>query len=160
MLLVLPISSKNRQREKAAFSSSSYVVKFILFGAVAGPFVSAFFGVTTLFITGFLPSSKYLFTLLTWWTGDGVGVLVLTPTIVAFWLKSKRGLKSKIQIESLAYLLSLIFVAFWCLKFDPAIDEIKIPLYFLAPILIGASFRLGQRDTSAIMHHSINQLRN
>ena len=54
---------------KNPFGKGIDIIKFILFGALLGPAVSALFSATALCTSGFLPWDSYGYTLLTWWTG-------------------------------------------------------------------------------------------
>lgn len=56
---------------------------FMLGGPVAASF-SATVGVITLCINGLVPVSNYVYSWLTWWTGDTIGVLIATPFVFIF----------------------------------------------------------------------------
>jgi integral membrane sensor domain MASE1 len=60
---------------------------FIILAVILGPAVSALFGVSSLALMGFLPWSDYTSVLITWWTGDGVGALLLAPLILSWYEK-------------------------------------------------------------------------
>jgi diguanylate cyclase (GGDEF)-like protein/PAS domain S-box-containing protein len=46
--------------------------------------IGASLGVTTLFLTGILPTGSYGFSWWTWWIGDAIGVLVGTPLVLTW----------------------------------------------------------------------------
>ena len=132
---------------KNPFGNSSNIMRFIVFGAVAGPAVSAIFGVTTLCIAGFLPWDAFPFTLLTWWTGDGVGALVIAPVMITWVAQGKKAFLANRKSELVAFLLILLATGAFCLNFLPLPSSVNLPLFSLAPILIWSAFRLGQRIT-------------
>lgn len=117
---------------------------FILFAVVLGPFVSALFGVSSLAITGFLNWDQYATVLVTWWTGDGVGVLLLTPLILAWYEKVVLGIDDTAVWKTAS--LTLISAILACTQFG--LVETPQWLYLLnyafAPILLIASLYFGQ----------------
>jgi integral membrane sensor domain MASE1 len=113
-------------------------VRFIVYGALCGPAISALFGVTSLCLASFVPWSQYLHALVTWWTGDGVGVLILTPILLA-WMTNKRTLR--IGLEGFAFTLLLLGMSAYCLELFPLADSFHLPLFTLAPLLMWSVFR-------------------
>ncbi len=66
-----------------AFDGSLNAFKFVGISA-ASCVTAATFGVTSLCLAGSVPWAKYVYTWLTWWSGDLGGVLVLTPFAIAW----------------------------------------------------------------------------
>ncbi len=92
------------------FSSLRAFGVFLLFGVFLGPVVSALFGVTSLVTLGFIEWPLYLITLMTWWTGDGVGALLIAPLIIAFFSEREKHVGS-----SPAWLRYVVLLAcFFC----------------------------------------------
>ena len=129
------------------FRRSVDVAKFILFGVLLGPAVSATFGVTALCMAGFLAWNAHAYAWLTWWTGDGVGVLTLTPALVVWATSSWRSVFSFRPWEKLAFLLLLLVgsMGFWngWLVSRP----VHLSLFVITSLLLWAAFRLGRRLT-------------
>jgi two-component sensor histidine kinase/integral membrane sensor domain MASE1 len=141
---------------KNPFARSADFVKFIAFGAMAGPAVSAIFGVTALCVAGFVPWDVYGYTLLTWWTGDGVGALVIAPAIIVWLAERKKTIPRNRIIELAAFSVILTGTAIFCLGLLPLKGLIHIPLFSLATILIWSAFRFGQGVTfSAVLLISV-----
>ncbi len=67
------------------------VVKFLLLGGPIGCVISSTWGVTSLLIGDFIPGADYPFSWWTWWVGDTIGVLIVTP-IVLIWTGRPRKL--------------------------------------------------------------------
>ncbi len=132
---------------KNPFRKSADVIKFLILGAMAGPAVSAAFGVTALCITGFLPWADYLYALITWWTGDSIGVLIFAPLIITWRAESRKATLAEHPFELTSFALILIVTGAYCLNLFPMQGLINIPLFSLAPILIWSAFRLGQEAT-------------
>lgn len=132
---------------KNPFTRSNHIIKFIVFGVIAGPAISAVFGVTSLCIAGIIQWSNYLYTLITWWTGDGVGALVIAPALIAWFLNVKEESWKTHIFESTLFWIILIIISAYCLQLIPIKMIFHLPMFSLAPILIWSSFRLGQRVT-------------
>ena len=119
------------------FGRAADVIRFILFGAVLGSGVSALFGVTALGLAGFVPGPRYLFSLTTWWTGDAVGVLVITPMLWV-WQAGWRGCRFGREELLFAVLLPTASLASW--RLVPG-----VPGLVVLPLLLWAVFRFDRR---------------
>jgi diguanylate cyclase (GGDEF)-like protein len=119
---------------------------FVILAVILGPAVSALFGVSSLALMGFLPWSDYTSVLITWWTGDGVGALLLAPLILSWYEKyTKKTLqpavwKTFILIGGGTFLACILFgmieVPYWLFLLS----------YAAAPILLITSLYLGQAN--------------
>ncbi len=58
------------------------IVRFLVLGGPVSCVVSASFGITTLFMLGFVSPENFLPSWGKWWVGDTVGALVFTPIII------------------------------------------------------------------------------
>ncbi|MCB5911846.1 MASE1 domain-containing protein [Streptomyces sp. SF28] len=58
-------------------------VALVVLGAFAGMLISATLGTGTLLISGKLPASGFWPTWSAWWTGDAMGVLIVTPLLLS-----------------------------------------------------------------------------
>ena len=59
------------------------VLRLIVVGGLAGTAISATLGTTILFLSGVNPWSRFGAAWLMWWFGDAMGVLIITPAILA-----------------------------------------------------------------------------
>jgi integral membrane sensor domain MASE1 len=85
--------------------------EIIQFLALGGPFsclISASVGLTTLYLTGTLPAISYAFSWWTWWVGDTIGVLIVTP-LVLIWMGAPREVWRR-RSSTVALPLCLAFV--------------------------------------------------
>ncbi|MGA1133087.1 MAG: EAL domain-containing protein [Prochlorotrichaceae cyanobacterium] len=126
------------------FNRFRHVCSFIVHGAIVGSLISAFWGVTSLCATGFLPWDQYLSVLLTWWTGDGVGVLILTPVLLS-WMNRPQNehIGLAVRLETIVYLSLITCTTFYSLL--PY--RIHIDLLILLPLSMWSIFRLNQEIT-------------
>lgn len=119
------------------FDSARNVANFLLYGAGLGSAVSALCGVTALSLTGFIPWPNYSTALVTWWTGDGVGVILLTPLLLA-WRSGWRN--CRFGWEELAFAVGLIPVSYTVLRLVP-----DVPGLVILPAFLWVIFRFDRR---------------
>ena len=117
------------------------VMKLIVFGAVLGAGLSALFGVTALSLAGFVSWHDYVFSFATWWTGDGVGVLVIAPLLLA-WREGWRGCRC--GREELLFAVLLPTASLGSLQLFP-----EVPGLVILPLLLWAVFRFERRVLTA-----------
>ncbi|MEU8030952.1 MASE1 domain-containing protein [Streptomyces sp. NPDC049099] len=107
----------------------------IFLGAFTGMLVSATTGSGTLVLAGALSTADFWPTWSVWWTGDAMGVLVVTPVLLV--LRSARLPKDAPPArwaEGLLLLVATVGVGF--------LETSRTPLLFLGfPLLIWAAFR-------------------
>jgi len=121
---------------------SSHVMQFFLFGCLGGPAISALFGVSSLSAAGLVESSRYFFTFMTWWTGDAVGVLVITPLILSFFFKDTGSALS--WPKRIAYFLVLLLVVQLCIRPLNSKDAM-LPFFAIVLVLIWSVFKDSRR---------------
>ncbi|MCU7936435.1 MAG: EAL domain-containing protein [Candidatus Thiodiazotropha sp. (ex Dulcina madagascariensis)] len=127
------------------FRQTSHVFNFVLYGALIGSLISALFGVTGLAVSGFITWDSYLDVFVTWWTGDGVGVLIITPVLLSL---INRHESTPFTLEHLAYAVTLcIGIAFGLGLITPIAGHSG--LFVLMPIVMWSVFRLDIRTTFA-----------
>jgi PAS domain S-box-containing protein len=115
------------------------VFALIVLAGVVSTAVSATNGVTTLWISGDVPSSSLGSDWLLWWIGDAMGALIVAPLLLVWstapWRRLSRGrqLEGLVLLFVLAGLSSLVFLGgFW-----------RYP-HLLFPLLVWATLRFRQ----------------
>ncbi len=125
---------------------------FIALAVLAGPAVSALFGVTSLAAMGFLAWSDYLPTLITWWTGDGVGALLIAPLIIAWHERYRSEATHFISWKAALLISASICLAYVLFRLVQVPHWIYLTSYAIAPMLLIYSLFLGQAKCfSALM---------
>ena len=121
------------------------VVAFVGIGAVGGGLVSAVFGVGALVGLGFVPMDAASVTFITWWTGDGVGVLLFAPMLLAW---RRRSWSSwPLRRRRMAHVVG---VGAWVvpgLGFGllPVPDVVVMAMVVVSPMLLWLALDLGRR---------------
>ncbi|MFH8337864.1 MASE1 domain-containing protein [Streptomyces sp. AM6-12] len=107
----------------------------IFLGAFAGMLVSATAGSGTLVLTGALGPDRFWPTWWVWWTGDAMGVLVVTPVLLVL----RRAWPPRPVVPARWAEVLLLLAATACVG---VVDTGRTPLLFLGfPLLIWAAFR-------------------
>src|SRR5437667_286543 len=111
---------------------------FVTLVALGSPAISATFGVTSLKLGGFAPN--YSATWLTWWLGDMVSDLIISPVLMIWSMKRFPGLKP-LRLLELSLALGLL-ILIGQMVFHGWFKPKNYPLEFLAlPPLLWAAFR-------------------
>lgn len=139
-------------RGKDAFERAQDIFKFALFAGMIATAVSATIGVATLAVAGFANWAAFGSIWCTWWLGDAVGAVTVTPLLLLWWENpSLRWTRE--QITELAFLFLGLFATGWVVFGKPFHSELKnYPLEYLCiPFLIWAAFRFGRRKAATAL---------
>jgi diguanylate cyclase (GGDEF)-like protein len=132
-----------------AFDRARDILKFAFLAATVSTLVSATIGVTSLSIGGFIQPKDFGRVWFTWWLGDTIGSILLTPLLV-LWSVDPRVRWSPSQVLERAFFLSL-FILLNLVVFGglTPLSQENYPLEFLCvPFFIWSAFRFGQRETA------------
>jgi diguanylate cyclase (GGDEF)-like protein len=132
-----------------AFDRTQDIFKFTFLAAMLSTAVSSTFGVTSLCLTGFASWADYSSMWWTWWQGDAVGALVITPMLLHWssdfrirWARDK-------MIEAVALGVLFVFVALTLFVGIFPFKFTSLPVEFLCiPFIIWAAFRFGPREAA------------
>jgi PAS domain S-box-containing protein len=134
---------------RGVFDRPRDIFKFAALAGLLSTTVSATVGVTSLATAGYADWDRFAAIWLTWWLGDVVGALVVTPVLVLW--GTDRGVRFTWAeaFEISMVLASVILVGgivFDGVSFSAASNY---PLEFLCiPPLVFAAFRFGQREAA------------
>jgi PAS domain S-box-containing protein len=118
------------------------VLALVVLGAVVSTPVAATVGVTVLTVFGGAPAIPYGTAWLAWWTGDAIGILLVTPLILT-WAKGPiPRVTARDAIEATA--LAIILVAFTVVLFQAPFSYV----YAIFPVTIWAALRFGPRGAA------------
>lgn len=121
---------------------------FLLVAAVI-PVTSATIGVSSLMTVGMVAASQSAFAWLTWWVGDAIGALIVTPFILAWMSPARdrgisRGHAGELVAMS-AMLLGAVGIVFFGDASGPAS---LLQAYLVLPIMLWAALRFEQRGAA------------
>jgi signal transduction histidine kinase/integral membrane sensor domain MASE1/CheY-like chemotaxis protein len=131
------------------FSTSTTVARFAVICAVLATPISATIGITSLAIAGYAEWANSTNIWLTWWLGDMVSALVVTPAVILWALSDARAFRGTELIKSAAVIVLTVVVG--VIVFTPYVHIVATEgvLSFLAVLpLLWAALRRGPRDTA------------
>jgi signal transduction histidine kinase/integral membrane sensor domain MASE1 len=134
---------------RETFSTSHAVAKFAVICAALATPISATVGTTALAIAGSAAWANFGNVWLTWWLGDMISALVVTPVLVLCALSGARAFRRSELTETAAVICLAVAIGF--IAFSPSVKIVAIPgeSSFLAVLpLLWAALRRGPRDTS------------
>jgi signal transduction histidine kinase len=119
------------------------VLGLIIFAAMGSTMVSASIGVAVLFATHVHPWTNVGTAWLMYWLGDGMGVLLVAPLVLAF--PSFWKMRSRPRIAELTALVLLLSVACFFIFTDRTLFALKLNVLGFAvfPFVIWAAIRFG-----------------
>jgi diguanylate cyclase (GGDEF)-like protein len=140
---------KRFARGPEAFERAPDIFKFAFLAGMVSTTISATVGVTSLSLGGFANWTEYGPIWRTWWLGDGVGAVLVTP-LVLLWRENPRLNWAREQIIELALLFLGLFFTVWIVFGGRFHSEVKnYPLEYLCiPFLVWAAFRFGRRKAA------------
>ena len=140
-LFMQKVPSGNPLQGLPAFKS------FALYCVLGGSLCSALFGVTGLALTGFLAWPEYGTALLTWTTGDAVGVLLIAPLLLSFRFDCDPPYWRFRRIEMTVFAVTLFLLYIAAIFHQHWPQMLPSPVFIMMPLLLWAVLRLGFRTT-------------
>ena len=132
-----------------AFQTANDIFKFAFLAGMVSTTVSATVGVTTLVLGGFADWAKYGSIWHTWWLGDAVGAVIVTPFLLLWWENHRLKWNLKEIIELTFLFLGLFFTGWIVFGGGFHSGQKNYPLEYLCiPFLIWAAFRFGRRKAA------------
>ena len=113
----------------------------IVLVAILACSVSATFGTSTLLLSHHIQSVDYGYVWYTWWSGDAVGIMIVLPFFLEFYLTKKPDFKFSLKNISVALLFLLLLFSATYLVFvkghNQAISWIMCPFLILSGLYLG-----------------------
>ena len=132
-----------------AFQRSQNIFRFALLAGILSTAISAAFGSTVLLLGGVARWPNYITMFCTWWLGDAVGAIIVTPLIL-LWFENPRFEWTRKQTVELIFLYSGLFTTASAV-FGNGLHSVmrNYPFEYLCfPFLIWAAFRFGRRTAA------------
>jgi len=140
---------RRQMMKTVGYLSTRLAIAFLLAAALIGPLTSAVFGVGGLLWAGFIDAASAKMTLITWFTGDAVGVLVFASLLMAWWIPKDLLLvitrPAKAEFVGFGILFCLMLTISLVFAFRNYTFETGLPLMALLPMMGWSVLRLGVR---------------
>ena len=123
------------------FNRTRDILAFISLGGIVSTAVGATMGAITLYLGGFIARPEFSTVWLTWWLGDAVGILIITPLLLMWLTQSLLPVRSRHIFEA-AGLLTAVVSTSALLFLNPVPPGLE---YFALGPLLWAALRFGRR---------------
>ena len=134
---------------RAVFDRARDVLKFALLAATLSTVLSATIGVTSLSLGKFIRPHEFGSVWFTWWLGDTIGAILLTPLLVLWSINPRVDWNLKQSSEAALFLASFALVNILVFGGVTLTSRENYPLAFLCtPFFIWTAFRFGPRETA------------
>ena len=138
-------------RWQRSFDSVGDVMSFVVCAVVVAPLVSATIGSLSLCLAAAAEWVRFTPLWLTWWVGDGFGVLIVGSLLLSWSEPGKLNARDLPEIAALFVLLLIIVLIVFAGWFPGPVKTYPLP-YLCLPCLLWAALRFDQRIvTSAIV---------
>ncbi len=112
-------------------------------------FVAPTFGVTALCLAGYAPWENYSHLWWTWWTGDGVGVILFAPFLLTWSSMPRVKFNARRFFEGAALVLLTFAVCQYVFEWPLSVPGIHYPSpYLIIPFVGWAALRFGRRGVT------------
>jgi len=135
---------------RKAFDRARDILKFAFLAATLSTVVSATVGVVSLSMGDFIQSKDFGPVWFTWWLGDTIGSILLTPVLVLWSINPRVHWNLGEIFERILFLSLFVLVNLVVFGGVISLSRENYPLEFLCvPFFIWTAFRFGQRETAA-----------
>src|SRR5205807_4368359 len=135
-----------------AFNRAFDVLKFVVFAAVVSTAVAATIGNLTLCVSGHEHWAEFRRLWLTWWSGDAVGALIVTPLILSW---AEKPIERWRAIGWAEFTMLIVLTTLLSITVYPDLLHESAGIrpwgHVTIPLLLWAAFRFGPRGVSTAM---------
>ncbi|MFL6231745.1 MAG: MASE1 domain-containing protein [Thermoanaerobaculia bacterium] len=126
------------------------VLALLAFGVMVSPVINTVVGVAALNLAWRVPTERVLRSAFSWWLGDAMGILLITPVLVTCWGLQFRHIRRERAVEAVALGLCLLVAGELTLSSWSANPVVHPPLAFtLLPFLVWGALRFGPLGAAA-----------
>ncbi len=134
---------------RQAFTRVNDVLKFAFLGGVVSTSIAATIGVFSLIAGGLIQVGDRTQVWLTWWLGDTIGAIVLTPCLILWSLRPRFQQERRLIIQDMTLILCLLFVGAFVFGGLLPFRLQNYPLAFLCiPLVVLGAFRLRPQEAA------------
>jgi PAS domain S-box-containing protein len=139
-------------RLRNPFNRAIDVLRFAVFAAIISTAIAATIGNLTLCLAGKEAWASVGRLWFTWWLGDGVGALVITPLLLSWFERPGRRWRG-LQLVEACLLLLLLLLLSGTIYTNVVVQANNLRLWghISIPLLLWAAFRFGPRGVSTAM---------
>ena len=128
---------------RPSLSRSRDVFALIGLGAGVATAVSATIGVASLWLAGSITEASRASLWIVWWSGDAIGILVVTPLLLTWAVSSRMRLPVRRRLEVAAIFVTLVLLTH--VLFHGSFNSV----YAIFPVVSWAALRFGPRGAAS-----------
>ena len=130
------------------FEQARDILKFVFVAATLSSVVSATLGVASLYLGDYIPAQNVAPVWFTWWLGNTIGSILLTPLIVLWSINHRIRWNLSRVFEATLLFVALAMVSVLVFGGLVPLSRHNYPLEFLCiPFFLWTAVRFGQRET-------------
>jgi integral membrane sensor domain MASE1 len=134
--------------QQSLLKRAENVLRFMGVGVVMC-LVAPTIGVTTLYLVGFTLLTDYYSNWWTWWLGDTIGVLIVTPLVLAWREPLELAWRVRQIAEAGLLLVMLLVVGLWVFGgWELWGVDSRFLGYLMVPLLVWTAFRFGRQGAT------------
>lgn len=120
------------------------VVGLLVGASIGGPMIGSLFGASVMALYGWAPDASFLSVWLTWWSGDGIGILVVAPALLTLPSIRLRHVPRKRVLEVLLFATLLVLTEVFIFRNGRGVEAgLYTQTFLLFPFIVWAGLRLG-----------------
>lgn len=132
-------------KKEHPLSNGQNVLILLIIGPITYSTITSLIGVTSLRIFDSISMEQFWYTYKTWWLGDAIGIILITPLMLSWFLKDSFNKNNFKLFELILYGLTTVIV---CLAVFFKHNDLK---YLILPLLFWSAYRFPIQITTSII---------
>jgi diguanylate cyclase (GGDEF)-like protein/PAS domain S-box-containing protein len=121
-------------------------------GGVLSTSAAALIGAVSLYLAGAIPAGEWLTTLLFWWMGDALGIVLFVPAVMAYVFHKPMGWTRSQLVELSTLLAAIVLLSVLVFGYShQGGDTRHVGLFMLFPLIVWAGLSFNQRCVSGLL---------
>lgn len=129
-------------KKEHPLSNGQNVLMLLILGTISYSTITSLVGVISLTYHGSISAEQFWYTYKTWWLGDSIGIILITPFMLSWFLKDSFNKNNFKFFELSLYGLATILL---CLSVFFQHNDLK---YLILPLLFWSAYRFGIQITT------------
>ncbi|OOG78949.1 MASE1 domain-containing protein [Flavobacterium sp. A45] len=129
-------------KKEHPLSNGQNVLILLILGTISYSTITSLVGVISLTYHGSISAEQFWYTYKTWWLGDSIGIILITPFMLSWFLKDSFNKNNFKFFELTLYGLATILL---CLSVFFQHNDLK---YLILPLLFWSAYRFGIQITT------------
>ncbi|HKO78019.1 MAG TPA: MASE1 domain-containing protein [Flavobacterium sp.] len=129
-------------KKEHPLSNGQNILALLIIGPISYSTITSLIGVISLTLNGSISTEQFWYTYKTWWLGDSIGIILVTPFMLSWFLKDSLNKSNFKFFEITIYGLATILLCFGVFF---QYHDLK---YLILPLLFWSAYRFGIQVTT------------